>query len=206
MGKIPILRVFDENGNEIPIPAIQGRKGDKGDKGDPGGGGDMFSSVYDPTGKKENVFAYVDNNAAPKDHGHTAEEIGAIPDTWLPTLEEIGGAAKIKTGSYVGTGKSGSSNKNTLTFDFDVKYLCVTLREDDNFAEPCHAVILPDAGYGIFNTSEDLGGGTDVIGMTSRPLSVTKNGNTVSWYVSSTTDARRQFNSSGFTYHYVAIG
>ena len=34
--QIPILSVYDEQGNKIPIPAIKGGKGDKGDTGAPG--------------------------------------------------------------------------------------------------------------------------------------------------------------------------
>lgn len=30
---VPILSVYDANGNKIPIPAIKGDKGDKGDQG-----------------------------------------------------------------------------------------------------------------------------------------------------------------------------
>ena len=36
---------------------LQGQKGDKGDKGDPG---EMSASVYDPQGKAQDIFAYVD--------------------------------------------------------------------------------------------------------------------------------------------------
>ena len=143
----------------------------------------------------------------------TAEQMNAIQDAIIEhnsdtnnphnvTAEQIGGT-KIKTGSYVGTGNYGSSNKNTLTLDFDVKYLYIALREDDNFGYPSHAVILPNVGYGIFYYSDDLGGGLDTIGVTSHTLSTTKNGNTVSWY---SDNARSQFNLSGFTYNYVAIG
>lgn len=46
-----ILKVRDDEGNIIEIPAL---------KGDPGKG-DMESSVYDTEGKKQDVFAYVDN-------------------------------------------------------------------------------------------------------------------------------------------------
>ena len=31
MANTPILTVYDDNGNEIPIPAIRGEKGEKGD-------------------------------------------------------------------------------------------------------------------------------------------------------------------------------
>lgn len=40
------------------LASLKGEKGDKGDKGEPG---DMSASVYDPSGKRQDVFAYVDN-------------------------------------------------------------------------------------------------------------------------------------------------
>jgi len=43
----------------------QGAQGPKGDKGDPGAGnGDMLAEVYDPQGKAQDVFAYVEEKAA----------------------------------------------------------------------------------------------------------------------------------------------
>jgi len=55
------------------IQGIQGIKGDKGDqgiqgiqglKGTDGVGGDMFKNVYDPTGKAQDIFAYIDNHTS----------------------------------------------------------------------------------------------------------------------------------------------
>lgn len=61
-----ILQIKDANGNWVPIPAITGPKGDTGEKGDKGDTGpkgdpgDMAVSVYDPQGKAQDIFAYVD--------------------------------------------------------------------------------------------------------------------------------------------------
>lgn len=59
-----ILRIKDEKTGEwIDIPAIVGPKGDKGDKGDPADpstSGNMMTDVYDPQGKAQDIFAYVD--------------------------------------------------------------------------------------------------------------------------------------------------
>lgn len=49
-----ILKVRDDEGNIIEIPAL---------KGDPGKG-DMEASVYDTEGKKTDVFKYVDDQIA----------------------------------------------------------------------------------------------------------------------------------------------
>ena len=73
-------------------------KGDKGDKGDPGDG-DMNTSTYDPQGRAEDIFAYVDNS------------VGAIPEL---TVENVSGlqdaldkklnASSKPAGAYKGTG------------------------------------------------------------------------------------------------------
>lgn len=58
---MPILRVKDDKGNIIPIPAIKGDKGDKGDRGDSGvyvGSGAIPSGCnvkIDPNGEADDV-------------------------------------------------------------------------------------------------------------------------------------------------------
>lgn len=60
-----ILKVKDANGNIVEIPAIRGPRGPQGPAGP--GSGDMKASVYDPTGKAQDVFKYVD------------DKVGSIP-------------------------------------------------------------------------------------------------------------------------------
>lgn len=60
-----ILKVKDANGNIVEIPAIRGPRGPQGPAGP--GSGDMNASVYDPTGKAQDVFKYVD------------DKVGSIP-------------------------------------------------------------------------------------------------------------------------------
>ena len=58
-----ILQIKDNNGNWIAIPSLtgaQGERGIQGEKGEKGDPGDMSVSVYDPQGKKQDIFAYVD--------------------------------------------------------------------------------------------------------------------------------------------------
>lgn len=50
-----ILRVRDENGNEFPIPAIQGEKGERGERGLPGTGA-FFGSYVGNGGVKNITF------------------------------------------------------------------------------------------------------------------------------------------------------
>ena len=44
---------------------------------------------------------------------------------WDLVKERVDAAAKIEVGSYTGTGKYGSSNKNSLTFGFEPKMVMV---------------------------------------------------------------------------------
>lgn len=52
--KIPIIRVRDGDGKIHDIPAIVG----------PPGPGDMVANIYDPQGKRTDIFQYVDERVA----------------------------------------------------------------------------------------------------------------------------------------------
>lgn len=52
-----------EDFTQEQLAALKGEKGEKGDKGDPADpstSGDMMTDVYDPQGKAQDIFAYVD--------------------------------------------------------------------------------------------------------------------------------------------------
>lgn len=53
-----------------------------------GGTGNMTTAVYDPRSEKRDVFAHERRRDNP--HGVTAAQVGARPDTWLPTAGQIG--------------------------------------------------------------------------------------------------------------------
>lgn len=57
--RIPIIRVRDVNGNIVNIPAIVGPPGPPGP-----GTGDMLANVYDPQGKRTDIFKYTDDRIA----------------------------------------------------------------------------------------------------------------------------------------------
>ena len=68
-------------------------------------------------------------------HKHTANDItsgtlavarGGTGASSIDELASLLGAARIQTGSYVGTGTSGSSNKLHVTCDFPIKMLIIT--------------------------------------------------------------------------------
>jgi hypothetical protein len=56
---IGLLRTKDENGNWV-AQMLTGVEGPQGVQGPKGPRGDMDSSVYDPQGKAQDIFAYID--------------------------------------------------------------------------------------------------------------------------------------------------
>ena len=102
------------------------------------------------------------------------------------------GAARIQTGSYVGTGKAGSSNPNRITFSFTPKLVVIT-ENGSNMN-----------GRWVHNSSSMIIGGsnTDIASLS---------GNTLSWYADDTwgvdsSTILEQLNFNGRTYYWVAFG
>lgn len=114
-------------------------------------------------------------------------------------------APKIAVGSYVGTGTYGSSNPNSLTFDFSPMLLMI--RNSQNKANP---TFFSYSGKQPTWVNENGGG----------YATVTFSGNTVQWYSDKNdswygdgsssavgnSDSKRQLNISNVIYHYIAIG
>lgn len=104
----------------------------------------------------------------------------------------FGSGVQIATGSYVGTGTYGANNPNTLTFEFDPGL-----------------VIVQNAGAGnagsvaVFVKNSEF---MTVLGVTQTYLNTVNWGisNAVGWY--STQGSNQQFNTSGYTFHYIALG
>lgn len=104
---------------------------------------------------------------------------------------------QIATGSYTGTGTYGASNPNTLTFDFEPKYIAIyAIYGADYGATPIKTELMKDM-YGFFNSNSvfhaSYYNSTNII---------TQWGTTVSFYGQSVT----QPNKSGMLYKYIAIG
>lgn len=123
-----------------------------------------------------------------------------LAELWSLTKGYADGKARVATGSYTGTGKYGSSNKNSLTFDFVPKFVMVaygmgTLVGGQEIQQMDVAAILPTVG-GFSFAALALGGQAYTVG-------ASVSGNTVSWW---STDAEHQLNTSGRTYQYIAIG
>lgn len=107
-------------------------------------------------------------------------------------------APKFESGSYAGTGTYGYTNKNSLTFPFSPVLLLISDGKR-GFA------VIPMAGEN----------GVAHFGTTQATWSVTRDGNTISWYMSDgnfsdgstwSDSADGQMNTSNTTYYYFAIG
>lgn len=117
------------------------------------------------------------------------------------SVSGISGTERIVFGSYTGTGKGGESNPNSLTFDFAPQIVWFYTR-----------YALQSAGYYLvllhvpsMSTSYTS---TYVIRPDNNYYSYCKrstDGKKIYWYATSS-DGYAQLNSSGVTYHYVAIG
>lgn len=103
-------------------------------------------------------------------------------------------APRIETGSYVGTGTFGESNPNTLTFGFVPKLVMVSSSTINTAGS---ALITPMIWFdGVISAFTTPSGYTN---------NFTLDGNTISWY-STSTYTKDQYNNNGETYYYIAIG
>lgn len=103
---------------------------------------------------------------------------------------------KIATGSYVGTGTYGQDNPNSLTFNFTPQIIFLDVRTvKDRNSIPQYYIMFRGAANAFAKDTSS-----------KNTLSWTDTG--VSWYFGSRDSqaATRQFNQSGVTYHYIAIG
>ena len=108
------------------------------------------------------------------------------------------GNCRIVTGSYTGTGKYGYANKNSLTLPFSPVLLLIS-GGSNGFA------VIPMEGEN----------GAAYFGTTKATWKVTRDGNTISWHMSSgdnsngstwSASAEGQMNTSNTTYYYTALG
>lgn len=108
--------------------------------------------------------------------------------------DQIKDGVKIATGSYTGTGTYGSSNPNSLTFEFEPKILLVLSNDATGGMLGIRGAQKATTGLATYN-------GTD---------NITFNQNVVSWYYSSggnsSTYPYIQMNQASMSYYYIAIG
>ena len=161
-----------------------------------------------PAGETTYVHSY-DRNAYPDSGtvaGLTYQFLGIPFDNAVE-------ATKIATGSYVGTGVYGASNPNSLTFDFQPKVMLIPYYMENNASYLGYHSLAAETHIWILNL-EDLTteyenyngfgvqGSSSTSGIPKGKKS--QDGKTIYWY--SGWNAQNQFNSSGYTYHYIALG
>ena len=133
----------------------------------------------------------------------------ALPDDVLVAIKTMfDGRVRIAHGTYMGTGVYGESNKNSLTFPFAPEVLIlyragnigIVSGSKDN-AEGFYA-ILPKQTT-VFKTVA-----YDGSYYRDETIYISFSGQTVTWYMdySYSNNAGAQFNASGTTYGYIAIG
>lgn len=161
---------------------------------------------YDITMKQYNGSDY--DSLYPKDIGQqvllndsalrTLLGIAATNPTLNDAIAQLNTNAynAIETGNYVGTGQSGSSHKNSLTFSFAPRFVCI-LGAHTNLSSSDIAnagLLLPGAGVGV------CGEGNSAL------LLVSQNNKTVTWYNASYNPTPYvQLNDSDYTYYYIAF-
>lgn len=138
--------------------------------------------------------------------------LGEVPIDGMVTALSKGirnNLTQIYTGSYTGTGTYGRSNPNTLTFPFEPKLVFVILTSaypiQTSYRLEIAGQFLIPWGISRISASAD----TDGSGSYVPYLNFTYSGTSLSWYASMSSgsaNATHQFNTSGASYSYVAIG
>lgn len=120
------------------------------------------------------------------------DELWALVKTQDGVVEALANTkAKIATGSYKGTGGSGSAKKVTLTVDFEPKFVAVS-REGDAVQRRMANVVKNGV---TLRTSTCSASGTDTY--------IVGGSNSVSFY---STNVNDMMNVSNATYHWVIFG
>ena len=123
--------------------------------------------------------------------------------------------AKIAKGTYVGTGTQGSTNPNTLTFDFVPKFIYIIGRGGYKYSgleRNVQTLLVNNStnansfGFGAI-LAPSSSGSCYQAGLT---VSWNDTEKTVSWYVNSgkgdDISKTMQLNFANITYHYIAVG
>ena len=139
-------------------------------------------SVAQVTKEGENIYPKVLAEGVRLPGGKTLDQVMGFP-------------AQIYTGSYVGTGTSGSSNPTILTFPFEPKIVFIARGT------------TPSGGSLGTITPMIRGVQQSIVGINGSSRSIaylTWDNNSLSFYGNGGADT--SLNESGITYHYVAIG
>jgi hypothetical protein len=116
--------------------------------------------------------------------------------------EAMAGGLKLQSGSYVGTGKFGSANPNSLSFDFAPKILILS------DATGRTSFLYPGLTTAILHCSNhSYTAATSASGMTAwatQNVTWSSDGKRVSWHALHT--AWQQYNDNGVVYRFYALG
>ena len=133
----------------------------------------------------------------------------AVPDDVLVAIKTMfNGRVRIASGTYSGTGVCGESNKSSLTLPFAPELLILYRAGSIGMASGCrdnqegHFAILPKHVSAFDMVVYDGSYYTEYTDY------ISFSGQTVTWYlqISQSRYAGAQFNASGTTYGYLAIG
>lgn len=120
----------------------------------------------------------------------------------------------ITHGSYVGTGACGSTNPNTLTFDFEPKFVFILGRGGYKYNGLEYNVqalmVHGSTNANSFGATAELTPSSSAGSYYNAGLTVSWGTNSVSWYVNNNQNDELsktlQLNFTNVTYYYVAIG
>lgn len=138
----------------------------------------------------------------------------------IPVSKFLETNAKIATGNYVGTGTSGSSNPNSITFPFAPKLVIISYgwsissqgssTNRTSLPWQCGALIDVDALSNAIAVSYENRGqfaiSTALSTVTSARGSISTDGKTISWYADDGATPVKQLNANGYSYFWIAIG
>ena len=166
-----------------------------------------ITAIQTTTPEGETTYVHSSDRNAYPDSG----TVGGLTYTYLGVpFNNAVAPVKIVTGSYAGKGTYGQNNPNSLTFDFEPKLVMLLAMESSS------------SYYSLFGNSDNRDGiyaiyphtltsvyknyaGFLVESTQGNNSYAKKEGTAIYWY-STESNAGRQANNSGFTYHYMAIG
>lgn len=125
----------------------------------------------------------------------------SVPDDAFAYLGKY--ASKIATGSYVGTGKYGSSNPNSLTLDFEPKIMFIQYGGTLGFCYRTAYFPVFAYGNGYFQRAFLRIEGDGITSPDADDFFAKTDGKTVYWYAD---DAGSQMNNSGEKFLYIIVG
>ena len=115
-------------------------------------------------------------------------------------LNQIGDFSRIETGSYVGTGTYGLNNANSLTFSFVPKLVFIGAFSSNTwlaaFLNPQESASYSKDGIRTHLNNADY----------NSNFYHRFSGNSMSWYSNYDSAGVSQYNASGTTYYWIAIG